>query len=186
MINLSPYPEYTKQTRTNNNIENNNFLRPVLSNNSIPITSNHEHYINDNNSNNLMVNSINIERNSMSTRNDNCAKKMPVQQNILNNTSNVINGSFSDNYYTMNFDNMNHNNSHEINNFLTRNPVNTRRDTIEKSRKEDLQYFMKSQGGNLDNFTDFKVENTRKVKSEINSSNYIPMPRTMAIPKENI
>ena len=185
MNNLSPYPEYTKQTRTNNNIKtSNDFLRPQLSNNSIPIMFDHEHYIND--SNNLMMSSINIERNSVSTRNNINTVKMPVQQNILNNKLGIINGSFGDNYYTMNFENMNHNNPQEINKFLLRNPVNTRRDDIEKSRKEDLQYFLQKQGGNLNNYADFKVENTRKNKTEINSSNYIPMPRTMAIPKENI
>ena len=45
---------------------------------------------------------------------------------------------------------------------------------------------MKSQGGVMSNFADFRIENTRKDRKEINSSNYIPMPRTMAIPKENI
>jgi hypothetical protein len=189
MNNLSPYPEYTKQTRTNNNIKNtNDFLKPVMSNNSIPLIYNHDHYDNNNNNNNynnLMLNSINIERNSLSTRNNIDSKKIPVQQNILNNSNSIINGEFNNNYYTMNFDNK-LNNSGEVNDFLTRNPVNTRRDTIEKSRKEDLQYFMTHQGGSLNNFTDFKIENTRKNKTEINSSNYIPMPRTMAIPKENI
>lgn len=44
----------------------------------------------------------------------------------------------------------------------------------------------KNSGGTLTNYGDFKVENTRKGRTEINSNNYIPMPRTMAIPKENI
>ena len=57
---------------------------------------------------------------------------------------------------------------------------------LEKSRNTDRQDFLKSQGGVLNNYSDFKCENTRKNKTEINSSNYIPMPRTMAIPKDII
>ena len=86
----------------------------------------------------------------------------------------------------MTFDDLNHQNNQEINKYLNRNPVNSRRDTIEKIRNEDKQDFMKTQGGLLSNFTDIKIENTRKDKNVINSSNYIPMPRTMAIPKEKI
>ena len=170
---LSPYPEYTKQTRCNNNIENkNDFLRPMISNVGIPISYNHDHYMVDNNA--TAMHHLDLERSSISTRNNVIDSRKPVQQ------------SFQNSYHTMSFDNLNHQNEQEINKFLTRNPVNTRRDDLEKNRNEASQDFMKKQGGNLTNFTDFKVENTRKYKGELNSSNYVPMPRTMAIPKENI
>ena len=172
---LSPYPEHTKQTKTNNNFNlerQQDIFRPMISNPSVPLRYNHDHYTLDNN--NLLHQNFDIERSSICSRNDSINNKKPVQSNFQNN------------YYTMTFDDLNHQNNQEINKFLNRNPVNTRRDTIEKVRNEDRQDFMKSQGGMLSNFTDFKVENTRKDRNTINSSNYIPMPRTMAIPKEKI
>ena len=38
----------------------------------------------------------------------------------------------------------------------------------------------------LSNFNELTCENTRKNKADLNSSKYVPMARTMAIPKENI
>lgn len=173
-MNLSPYPEYTKQTRCNNtlNLESKtDFFRPLISNTPVQLKFNHEHY--DNNS--LTMDQLDIERSSICTRNNIIdTKKAPVQQ------------SFQNDYYTMNFDKMNHYNEPEINKYLNRNPVNTRRDSLEKNRNQDRQDFMKSQGGVMSNFEDIRCKNTRKDKIEINSSNYIPMSRTMAIPKENI
>ena len=176
-MNLSPYPEHTKKTRCNNNLnlhsDRNDFFRPIISNTSVPITNNHEHYICDKSA--IQMYQYDIERSSISTRNDFIdVKKPPVQQ------------SFQNDYYMTSFDNMNHSNEQEINKYLNRNPVNTRRDNLEKSRNTDRQDFLKSQGGVLNNYSDFKCENTRKNKTEINSSNYIPMPRTMAIPKDII
>ena len=55
---LSPYPEYTKQTKTSNNLylENSQtFLRPMISNNSVPISFNHEHYNIQNNMTIFMI-----------------------------------------------------------------------------------------------------------------------------------
>ena len=46
-MNLNPNPQYTKQTRCNNNLildNKSDFFRPILSNTSIPISNNHEHY----------------------------------------------------------------------------------------------------------------------------------------------
>jgi hypothetical protein len=171
---LSPYPEHTKQTRCNNNLnQRNDFLRPMISNIPHPLNCNHENYIMDNDAKAMYQ--LDIERSSISTRNNVIdVKRTPVQQSIQNN------------YYTTNYETLNHNNNQEVNNYLTRNPVNTRRDNMEKIRLEDRQDFLKMQGGNLNNFADLRFENTRKNKVEINSSNYLPMPRTMAIPKENI
>ena len=172
---LSPYPEYTKQTKCNNNLNferQQDIFRPIISNTSIPLRYNHEHYSLDNNS--ILSKNFDLERSSICSRNDSTNNKKPVQSNFQNN------------YYTMSFDDLNHQNNQEINKFLNRNPVDTRRDKLEKVRNEDKQEFLKCQGGILSNFVDIKVENTRKDKNIINSSNYIPMPRTMAIPKEKI
>ena len=163
---MFPYP-HPENTRSNNNQKRDNndttkdFLRPIISNTSEPIFYNHESYIMDQN--------INTSRNN-------------VPESTRNNGH--VQSSFQNNYHMMNlnFENKNL----EINNFLTRNTVNTRRDNMDKIRNIETQDFMKIQGGNLTNFTNIKYENTRKNKSEINSSNYIPMPKTMAIPKENI
>lgn len=172
-IILSPYPEYTKQTRCNNdlNLESkNDFFRPIISNIPIPIQYNHENYICDNNA--LTMHHLDIERSSISTRNNVTDTKNPVQQ------------SFQNNYYTTNFKTFNK--EDETNDYFTRNPVNSRRDDMEKIRNVERQDFMKIQGGVLSNYNDIRCENTRKNKIDINSSNYIAMPRTMAIPKENI
>jgi hypothetical protein len=170
---LSPYPEYTKQTKTSNNLylENSQtFLRPMISNNSVPISFDHEHY----NIQNDISNIYDLERNSICTRNSNTDTKKPVQHNFQNN------------YYTTSFDNLNIENNLEINKYLTRNPINSRRDDLEKIRKTEQQDFLKIQGGLMSDFNDIKIENTRKYKDSINSSNYIPAPRTLAIPRENV
>ena len=167
-MNLSPYPIHTKQTRTNNNLSNQNnydFFRPILSNQSMPIYQDNEFHM------------IDLERSSISTRNETNSIKKPPQQ------------SFQHDYYSSNFETLNlqnNQNDQDVNKFLTRNPVNSRRDELEKTRNNEKQDFLRCQGGNLNNFADFKVESTRKSKNVINSSNYVPMPLTMEIPKENI
>ena len=100
----------------------------------------------------------------------------PVQNNFQNH--------YTQNFYMSNFETIN--NSQEINTFMDRNPVNTRRDEVEKIRNKDRNDFLRHQGGNLNNFTEFQYTNTRKKKNDINTSQYIPASRTMAIPKENI
>jgi hypothetical protein len=155
-------------TRCNNNLREDNhrvdFLRPIISNPSIPIYDGSN--INDN---------YDIERSSISTRNNNTNSRKPVQTDIQTN------------YYSMNYDTMNNIIANDSNRYLTRNPVNTRRDNIEKERNNDKNDFMKVQGGMLSgNYTDNLYEPTRKSKNEINSSSYVPMARTLAIPRENI
>lgn len=174
---LTPNPTFTKQTRCNNNFNINcyrdDFFRPRLSNIGSPISTNHDNYMIDMNAQSF----YDIERSGMCTRNNN--------NNLIDKNTPVQN-AFQNNYHTMQFDNRTNDNNEEVNKYLTRNPVNTKRDDLEKIRNQEHQNFIKVQGGPLTNFGDFKVENTRKGRNDINSSNYIPMPRTMAIPKENI
>lgn len=172
-MNFQPYPQNTKETRTNNNLQAiPDFLKPQLSNTSVPIYYNHESY-----SYNERDIGNNIDRMFVSSRNVNDKKGYsPVQS------------SFQSDYYTMAFNNIENQTTRndEINNFLTRNPVNTRRDDLEKTRNLERQDFLKVQGGYLSDFSDIRQEYTRKEKNQINSGNYVPMPCTQAIPKERI
>ena len=182
---MFPHPECTKQTRTTqqnnsiqsnsiqnnnvnfNNIQNNNkdFLRPVISNASIPLYYNHENYMNDKGKQNF-----DLERSISSSRNDKDYR--PVQSQMQSN-------------YQFFNNNNNNNNNNIINEF--RNPVNTRRDNLEKSRQTDTQQFRSVQGGPISNFQDIRYVNTRTNKNnDINTSSYTPMARTLAIPKEQI
>jgi hypothetical protein len=175
---MFPHPECTKQTRTtqqnnsiqNNSIQNNNvnfnnnnkdFLRPVISNPSIPLYYNHDNYMND-------KGKYDVERSITSSRNDKDYR--PVQSQMQSNYQ---------------FFNNNSHNNNIINEF--RNPVNTRRDNLEKSRQSDTQQFRSVQGGPISNFQDIRYVNTRTNKNnDINTSSYTPMARTLAIPKEQI
>jgi hypothetical protein len=187
---MFPHPECTKQTRTlqqnnnnqnnsiqnnsiqnnsiqNNSIQNNNkdFLRPVISNPSIPLYYNHDSYMNDKGKKNY---NFDVERSITSSRNDKDYR--PVQSQMQSNYQ---------------FFNNNNNNNNIINEF--RNPVNTRRDNLEKSRQSDTQQFRSVQGGPISNFQDIRYVNTRTNKNnDINTSSYTPMARTLAIPKEQI
>lgn len=114
----------------------------------------------------------NIDRSSVNSRyiiNEN-----PVQRSIQTSE-----------YFMNNFETLNNQQveTNDINKYLIRNPVNTRRDNYEKNRNKDEQLFMSS--GNLHSYVDNKPVNTRANKAEINSR-YIPIPRNTAIPAEKI
>ena len=169
-----------------NEINKRNNMKPItfpqMSSDSKPIKNNHDHYIFDRNAEIYYNQNQGNYLNPVSTRIDSrmdsrCNNKInPVQNNFQN--------QYTQNFYMSNFETIN--NQQEINTFLDRNPVNTRRDEVEKSRNKDRNDFLRMQGGNLNNFTSFQYENTRKKKNDIDISGYIPNGRTMAIPKENI
>ncbi len=99
-----------------------------------------------------------------------------VQSNIQNNS-----------YAFQNFETLNKiaEKEEEINRYMERNPVNTRRDEMEKNRLSDKKNFMNLQGGAMNqnhNFNDLKPEYTRKNENHSIQTNYIPNGRTMAIP----
>lgn len=191
---LSQSPIYTKQTRCNNNLRNDNnrntdFFRPMLSNPSVPMSYNHEHYMMDNN----ILNHMDIERSSMCTRNYNTDSRKPVQTGFqnsyyTNNFETLNNNQLKNNalIFDQEYDNEQQKNGNKGNIYIDRNPTNTRRDKLEKVRNEDKQNFLRDQGGMLNNMPEMSFENTRKSKNSINSANYVPMARTMAIPMENI
>ncbi len=104
--------------------------------------------------------------------------------------ANVVQSNMQDNSYAFqNFETLNKiaEKEEEINRYMERNPVNTRRDEIEKSRLSDKKSFMNVQGGTMNqnhNFNDLKPEYTRKNENHGIQTNYIPNGRTMAIPRD--
>ena len=148
-----------------------------MSNESKPISNKHENYIFDKNANLFYQNNINNYFQPVNTRMENNG---PVQGTFqTDNFQNGFQNNYMNNYETIN-------SNQEVNRFLERNPVNTRRDNMEKIRNSDTNQFLTKQGGNLHNFTDFKIETTRKDRNMINTNTYIPMGKTMSIPKENL
>ena len=185
-------------------MQQDDFWRPKMSNESIPINNKHENYIFDKNANlfyeqqkqhqNQFLNQQHQFMQPINTRIDSsCYKPSSYNQENINSSYNIPNNNIVQknihynqisNNIMNNFDTLN--GHQEVNHYLERNPVNTRRDQMEKIRNNDRHQFLEKQGGNLYNFADFQTTNTRKVRNDINTSNYIPMGKTMAIPKENI
>lgn len=154
---------------TNNSNGNKDFLRPKMSNESKPMNKTHDSYI--------------FDRNAELFYKNNMGNYMqPI--NSRNNDANPVQASFQNNYFTNNFETLN--NSQEKNMFWDRNPVNTRRDNVEKIRNNDTYNFIEKQGGNLNNFVNFEIKNTRTNKKNLNPNSYIPMGKTMPVPKDNI
>ena len=160
------------------------FLRMKSSSTPTPINNQHDHYMIDRNANN--ISNLDMERGMQNTRNIGRMKyNEPVQTQFQQSG-----GYFMNNFETLNnmnrgvpmFDNI----DTTTNKFLERNPVNTRRDQMEKERNADKNKFMEVQGGVMNNFVDMNPQYTRKGRQNVNSSSYVPMARTLAIPKENI
>lgn len=102
----------------------------------------------------------------------------------------VVQNNMQNNLYAFqNFETLNKiaEKEEEINRYMERNPVNTRRDEMEKNRLTDKKDFMNVQGGTMNknhNFNDLKPEYTRKTENHGIQTNYIPNGRTMAIPRD--
>ena len=165
---------YLFDEEINKNKKIKDFTMPQMSNQSRPINNKHDNYIFDRNAQMFYNQNQGNYHNPVNTRmvNDN----LPVQNNFQN--------EYTQNFFMSNFETINY--GQEKNMYYDRNPVNTRRDEVEKSRNNDRNDFLRSQGGNLHNFTEFQYTNTRKSKNGIDISSYIPNSRTMALPKENI
>ena len=165
---------YLFDDEINKNKKNLDFNFPQISNQSKPINNAHDNYI--------------FDRNAEIFYNQNQGNYLHPVNTRLNSNVNPVQNNFQNQYtqdfFMSNFETIN--NNQETNMFMDRNPTNTRRDQMEKTRNSDRNDFLRNQGGNLNNFTEFQYQNTRKKKDEINISSYIPNSRTMAIPKENI
>ena len=164
---------YLFDEEINKNKKNMEYKFPQISNQSKPINNKHDNYMFDRNAEIFFNQNQGNYLNPVNTRLD---QNKPVQNNFQN--------EYTQNFFMSNFETIN---KHQENNiFIDRNPVNTRRDQIEKTRNLDRNNFLKTQGGNLNNFTEFQYENTRKNKNSIDISGYIPNSKTLALPKENI
>jgi hypothetical protein len=157
----------------NKNKKNTDFKFPQISNESKPINTKHDNYMFDRNAE-LFFNQN--QGNYLNPVNSRLDQYKPVQDNFQN--------QYAQDFFMSNFETIN--NNQETNMFIDRNPVNTRRDQMEKTRNDDRNDFLRNQGGNLSNFTEFQYQNTRKKKNDIDLSQYVPNSRTMAIPKEKI
>ncbi len=156
------------------------FLRSMSSSTHIPIKSNYENYQTDRYSEEIN-NQFEVPKN---TRNIGKMKadERPIQQ------------CFQQDYFMSNFETLNQmnkgvpmfDNNEFSNHFMNRNPVNTRRDQEEKIRTKDNSMFKSYQGGPMNSFVDLNPQYTRKERNNINSSSYVPMPRTLALPRENV
>jgi hypothetical protein len=98
-----------------------------------------------------------------------------------NNQKNMM-----DQYSFQNFETLNKiaEKEEEINRYMDRNPVNTRRDEVDKERLLDKKKFMNAQGTAMNNFNDLTPKNTRSDSRSIVQTNYIPNGRTLAQPRD--
>merc|ERR1711991_1086841 len=164
---------YLFDEEINKNKKNMEYKFPQISNQSKPINNKHDNYMFDRNAEIFFNQNQGNYLNPVNTR---IGQDKPVQNNFQN--------EYTQNFFMSNFETIN---KHQENNmFIDRNPVNTRRDQIEKTRNLDRNNFLKTQGGNLNNFTEFQYENTRKDKNSIDISSYIPNSKTLALPKDKI
>jgi hypothetical protein len=199
---MFPHPVCTKETRVSNNSRMNRelninqsnlyneafptfsgtpdqFLRTQSSSIHQPIPFQHDHYMIDRFSNINQQNGTNrMDFRQVSTRDIGKSRNdEPVQKGFQMDY-------FMTNYETLN--KMNPQNHYMDGQFGNRNPTNINRDNMEKQRLQDRKQFMNHQGGNLNNFVDITPQNTRKERNDINTSAYVPMARTLALPKDKI
>jgi hypothetical protein len=94
-------------------------------------------------------------------------------------------GDLSHKYTFQNFETLNKiaEKEEEINRYMDRNPVNTRRDEVTKERLLDKKKFMNAQGGVMNNFNNLTPQNTRSDSKSSVQTNYIPNGRTLAQPR---
>ena len=105
-----------------NNNQQRDVTMPQVSNNSRPINNSHDNYIFDRNAQVFYNQNQGNYHNPMNTRT--ITNNKPVQNNFQN--------EHTQNYFMSNFETIN--NGQEINMYQDRNPVDTRRDQLEKTR----------------------------------------------------
>ena len=191
---MFPRAECTKETRTSNEnrrtreLTPEEFLRPISSSTNQPIPFRHDHYMIDPFSSQISHQSSVFQQNGQSIIDGNWSQSTrdigksrydtPVQKTMQNDY-------FMANYETLN--QMNGSNPYIMGDISTnRNPVNTRRDQMEKTRLQEKKEFMSQQGGMMNNFVDMTPQHTRKDKPNMNTSTYTPLARTLAIPKDHL
>ncbi len=154
------------------------YLRSSSTSSQIPLDYNHENYQKDKFSNHIPNQAPQNTRNIGRMKVD----EKPIQQ------------CFQQDYFMSNFETLNQlnkgipmfDNNEFSNHFMERNPTSTRRDEEEKIRSKDNGMFKTYQGGPMNSFVDLNPQYTRKERNNINSSSYVPMARTLAVPREQV
>ncbi len=177
------------QPNNNNQAPFEQYLKMSSSSTNQPLSYQHDHYMMDPYAQHIRNQQSGsggsgpqmIDRIQQNTRDIGKMKyNEPVQKN------------FQQDYFMMNYETLNNVNRGvpmiDVNNhdFSNRNPTSENRDMMEKTRNRDRNHFMAHQGGNLMNFVDLNPQYTRKERNNVNTGSYIPMARTMAIPKDKI
>jgi|LauGreDrversion4_2_1035121.scaffolds.fasta_scaffold13753_3 hypothetical protein len=161
------------------------YLKMSSSSTNQPLSYHHDHYMMDPYAQHIRNQQGGgqqmIDRIQQNTRDIGKMKyNEPVQKN------------FQQDYFMMNYETLNNVNrgvpmiDRDGHDFSNRNPTSEQRDMMEKTRNRDRNHFMAHQGGNLMNFVDLNPQYTRKERNNVNTGSYIPMARTMAIPKDKI
>lgn len=206
---MFPHPVCTKETRVSNNTRLNReqnininqsnlyneafpsfsgtpdqFLRTQSSSIHQPIPFQHDHYMID-----RFSNVQSQPRNQQNGTNMMDFRQVSTRDIGKNRYDGPVQKGFQMDYFMTNYETLNKINpqNHYIDSqFGNRNPTNINRDNMEKQRLHDRKEFMYHQGGNLNNFVDITPQNTRKERNDINTSAYVPMARTLALPKDKI
>ena len=191
---MFPRAQCTKETRTSNDnrrtreLTPEEFLRPMSSSTNQPIPFRHEHYMLDPFSSQISHQSPIFQQNGQSIMNDHWSQS--TRDIGKNRYDTPVQKSMQNDYFMANYETLNQMNGQ--NPFImgdisgNRNPVNTRRDQMEKMRLQEKKEFMSQQGGMMNNFVDMTPQHTRKEKPNMNTSTYVPMARTLAIPKDHL
>lgn len=182
--------EFYRGRGQNREMSTEDFLRTQSSSIHQSIDYQHDHYIKDPFSNDIrnqpsrhqtlppILNDV-YHRTQQNTRDigKNRYDSLPVQS------------SFQSDYMMQNFETFNQfqRNIPIMDPFMeNRNPTNTQRDRLEKQRLQERKEFLTTQGGNLHNFVDLNPVYTRKERNNIQTNQYVPMPRTLALPKDKL
>jgi hypothetical protein len=186
---------YSKQFESHFNTHFSNDIRkPMNSIQSVPLNMNNQtayqpmsnymfehnmHYQYDVNKN--LGLGIPMNSNQQYDRNGEIGQRRRCAGVVQNNNQ----GDFAQNYAFQNFETLNKiaEKEEEINRYMDRNPVNTRRDEVAKERLLDKKKFMNTQGGVMNNFNDLTPKNTRSDSKSSVQTNYIPNGKTLAQPR---
>jgi hypothetical protein len=187
---------YSKQFENHFNTHFSNDIRkPMNSIQSVPLNMNNQtayqpisnymfehnmHYQYDVNKN--LGLGIPMNSNQQYDRNGEIGQRRRCAGVVQNNNQ----GDFAQNYAFQNFETLNKiaEKEEEINRYMDRNPVNTRRDEVTKERLLDKKKFMNTQGGVMNNFNDLTPQNTRSDSRSNVQTNYIPNGKTLAQPRD--
>jgi len=174
----------------NREVSTEDFLRTQSSSVHQHIDSHHDHYIKDPFSNHI--------RNQPSRHQQLPPILNDIYSRTQQNTRDIgkmrydtlpVQSSFQSDYMMQNFETLNQfqRNIPIIDPFMeNRNPTNTDRDRLEKQRIQERREFLTQQGGNLHNFVDLNPVYTRKERNNIQTNQYVPMPKTLALPKDKL